>query len=94
MVLCATFGSLRDWNKTFDTSEMGPVMLTRRGFAQVACCALCAITGFVATEASAAEGAAPAVIPGPMRKILSQMDGPMSTRQNFLRNRAEHRKVA
>ena len=63
-------------------------MLTRRGFAGVASCALCAITGFAATEASAAEGAPPAVIPGPTRKILSQMDGPMSTRQNCLRNRA------
>jgi hypothetical protein len=69
-------------------------MPTRRGFARIASCALCAITGFAATEAPAAEGVAPAVIPGSMRKILSQMDGPMSTRQNFLRNRAEHRKVA
>ena len=69
-------------------------MLTRRGFAGVASCALCAITGFAATEASAAEGAPPALIPGPTRKILSQMDGPMSTRQNCLRNRAERPKVA
>src|SRR6185295_9445953 len=46
-------------------------MLTRRGFAS---CALCAITGFVATEASA-QGA-PAAAGGVTRKILSQTDGP------------------
>jgi quercetin dioxygenase-like cupin family protein len=47
-------------------------MLTRRGFAS---CALCAITGFVATEASA-QGAPPAAAGGVTRKILSQTDGP------------------
>src|SRR5258707_65341 len=47
-------------------------MLTRRGFAS---CALCAITGFIATEASA-QGAPPAAGAGVTRKILSQMDGP------------------
>jgi hypothetical protein len=46
-------------------------MLTRRGFAS------CAATGFIATDASAAEGAPPAATPGVKRKILSQMDGPM-----------------
>jgi quercetin dioxygenase-like cupin family protein len=46
-------------------------MLTRRGFAS---CALCAITGFVATEASA-QGTPPAA-GGVTRKILSQTDGP------------------
>jgi len=46
-------------------------MLTRRGFAS---CALCAITGFVATEASA-QGA-PAAAGGVTRKILSKTDGP------------------
>ena len=46
-------------------------MLTRRGFAS---CALCAITGFIATEAQA-QGAPPAA-GGVTRKILSQMDGP------------------
>jgi quercetin dioxygenase-like cupin family protein len=46
-------------------------MLTRRGFAS---CALCAITGFIATEA-AAQGAPPAA-GGVTRKILSQTDGP------------------
>ena len=52
-------------------------MLTRRSFAGFASCAICAVTGFVATDASAAEGAPPAVTPGVTRKILSQMDGPM-----------------
>ena len=46
-------------------------MLTRRGFAS---CALCAITGFIATEASA-QGTPPAA-GGVTRKILSQTDGP------------------
>jgi len=49
-------------------------MLTRRGFAGFASCALCAITGFVATEASA-QGTPPAG-GGVNRKILSQTDGP------------------
>lgn len=47
-------------------------MLTRRGFAG---CALCAITGFIASDASA-QSAPPATTPGVTRKILSQMDGP------------------
>ena len=47
-------------------------MLTRRGFAS---CALCAITGFIATDASA-QGAPPAAAGGVTRKILSQTDGP------------------
>ena len=47
-------------------------MLTRRGFAS---CALCAITGFIAAEASA-QGAPPAATGGVTRKILSQTDGP------------------
>lgn len=69
-------------------------MLTRRDFAGFASCAFCAVTGFTVAEESTAEGAPPAVLPGPRRKILSQLDGPMSTRQNFLRNRARHREVA
>ena len=48
-------------------------MLTRRGFAG---CAICAVTGFIATEASA-QGAPPTGTLGVTRKILSQMDGPM-----------------
>ena len=52
-------------------------MLTRRGFAGFASCAICALTGFVASDASAVEGASPPVTPGLTRKMLSQMDGPM-----------------
>lgn len=51
-------------------------MLTRRGFAGVASCAICAVTGFIATDASA-QGTPPAATPGVARKILSQSDGPM-----------------
>ena len=47
-------------------------MLTRRGFAG---CAICAVTGFIATEVSA-QGAPPVVTSGYTRNILSQMDGP------------------
>jgi len=50
-------------------------MLTRRGFAGVASCAICAVTGFIATDASA-QGTPPAATPGLTRKILSQSDGP------------------
>jgi quercetin dioxygenase-like cupin family protein len=55
-------------------------MLTRRGFAS---CALCAITGFVATEASA-QGAPPAAAGGVTRKILSQTDGPAAGYETIL----------
>src|SRR6478735_3437355 len=51
-------------------------MLTRRGFAGVASCALCGITEFIAAEVSA-QGAAPAATSGVTRKILSQTDGPL-----------------
>ena len=51
-------------------------MLTRRGFTGFASCAICAVTGFIATEASA-QGAPPAATAGVKRTILSQMDGPM-----------------
>jgi len=51
-------------------------MLTRRGFAGVASCALCGITEFVAAEVSA-QGSPPATTPGVTRKILSQLDGPV-----------------
>jgi quercetin dioxygenase-like cupin family protein len=52
------------------------VMLTRRGFAGVATCWICATpVGFMATDASA-QGAPPAPTPGLKRKILGQMDGP------------------
>ena len=45
-------------------------MLTRRGFAA---CAICAISGFSAT---AADNPAPAATTGVKRTILSQVDGP------------------
>ena len=50
-------------------------MLTRRGFASFASCALCGIAEFVAAEVSA-QGAPPAATGGVSRKILSQTDGP------------------
>jgi quercetin dioxygenase-like cupin family protein len=50
-------------------------MLTRRGFASVASCAVCAATGLVATEV-AAQNAPLATTPGVTRKVLSEMDGP------------------
>src|SRR5579859_3546174 len=53
-------------------------MLTRRGFAGVATCWICATpVGFMATDALA-QGAPPAPTPGLKRKILSQTDGPMA----------------
>lgn len=51
-------------------------MLTRRGFAGFASCAICAAAGFIATDASA-QGALPGGAPSFRRKILSQMDGPV-----------------
>jgi quercetin dioxygenase-like cupin family protein len=51
-------------------------MLTRRGFAGFASCALCGIGEFVATAASA-QGAPPAATGGVTRKILSELDGPV-----------------
>jgi len=50
-------------------------MLTRRGFAGFASCALCGLSEFVAAEASA-QTAPPAATAGVTRKILSQTDGP------------------
>ena len=50
-------------------------MLTRRGFASFASCAICGITAFVATEASA-QATPPAATGGVTRKILSKTDGP------------------
>jgi quercetin dioxygenase-like cupin family protein len=52
------------------------MMLTRRGFAGIASCALCAITGFIATDASAEDAPPAAATPGIKRKILAQIDGP------------------
>lgn len=50
-------------------------MLTRRYFAGLAPCSICALTGLVATDASA-QNASPAATPGVTRKILSRMEGP------------------
>jgi quercetin dioxygenase-like cupin family protein len=52
------------------------IMLTRRDFAGIASCALCAVTGFMATDASAQGAPPPAGSSGVNRKILSQIDGP------------------
>ncbi len=51
-------------------------MLSRRGFAGLASCALCGLAEFVATDASAEDKPPPAPA-GFTRKILSQMEGPM-----------------
>jgi quercetin dioxygenase-like cupin family protein len=51
-------------------------MLTRRDFAGLASCAICGLTGLIATDASA-QGTPTATTTGVTRKILSQMDGPM-----------------
>lgn len=53
-------------------------MLTRRGFAS---CAICAITGFIATDASA-QGAAPSG--GVTRNILAKTDGPAAGYETLL----------
>ena len=57
--------------------------MTRRGFAGFASCAICGITEFVATEASA-QGTAPAPTGGVTRKILSQSDGPVAGYETLL----------
>ncbi|MET7244309.1 cupin domain-containing protein [Methylobacterium sp. EM32] len=49
-------------------------MLTRRGFAGFASCAICSLTGFLATEAGAQTP--PAATPGVKRKVLGQTEGP------------------
>jgi len=50
-------------------------MLTRRDFAGVASCAICAVAGFAATDALA-QGTPAATTRGVTRKILSERDGP------------------
>jgi len=52
-------------------------MLTRRGFAGVAGCAVCSVAGFAANEAFA-QGSAATTANGVTRKILSRTDGPAS----------------
>src|SRR5712691_516787 len=88
--MCASFRSSValpiQSKKTYDLRQKSPgagdldkgregVMLTRRGFAGFASCAICGITEFIATEASA-QGTPPAATGGVTRKILSQTDGP------------------
>ena len=63
------------WALVTQTEGREGVMLTRRGFAGFASCAICGITEFVATAASA-QGTPPAASGGVTRKILSQTDGP------------------
>ena len=63
------------WALMTRTEDREDAMLTRRGFAGFASCAICGITEFVAAEASA-QGAPPAATGGVTRKILSQTDGP------------------
>src|ERR1700720_911889 len=58
-------------------------MLTRRGFAGFASCAICGITEFIAAEASA-QGTPPAASGGVTRKILSQTDGPAAGYETLL----------
>jgi quercetin dioxygenase-like cupin family protein len=50
-------------------------MLTRRGFAGIAGCAICTVAGFSATEAFA-QGSAPTTANGVTRQTLSRIDGP------------------
>ena len=52
-------------------------MLTRRGFAGVAGCAICSLAGFAATEAFA-QGSATTTANGVTRKISTRTDGPAS----------------
>jgi hypothetical protein len=50
-------------------------MLTRRSFGNFASCALCAMTGFVASDASAQTPSA--ATSGVKRKMLSEIEGPV-----------------
>jgi quercetin dioxygenase-like cupin family protein len=52
------------------------MMLTRRGFAGLASCAVCGLTGLIATDASAQGTPTGTTTPGVTRKILAQTDGP------------------
>jgi quercetin dioxygenase-like cupin family protein len=51
-------------------------MLTRRGFAGLASCAVCGLAGFIATDVPAQNAPAGTTTPGVTRKILAQTDGP------------------
>jgi quercetin dioxygenase-like cupin family protein len=50
-------------------------MLTRRGFAGVAGCAICGVVGFAANE-TFAQGSPATTAKGVTRKVLSRTDGP------------------
>lgn len=52
-------------------------MLTRRGFAGLASCVVCGLTGLIATDASAQGAPTGTTTPGVTRKILSQTEGPV-----------------
>ena len=52
-------------------------MLTRRDFAGLASCAICGLTGLIATDASAQNAPTGTTTTGVTRKILSQTDGPV-----------------
>jgi len=58
-------------------------MLTRRGFATVAGCAICELAGFSAT-AVFAQGAPPTTVNGVTRTILSRTDGPAAGYESIL----------
>ena len=53
-------------------------MLTRREFTAVVSCAICALTSELLADEAAAQGTPPAATAGVTRKILSQIDGPVS----------------
>lgn len=52
-------------------------MLSRRGFAGIASCAICSLAGFLAENVSAQAAQPVASNGGVTRKILSQIDGPV-----------------
>ena len=58
-------------------------MLTRRGFATVAGCAICGLAGFAATEVYA-QGSPATTANGVTRKILSRTDGPSQGYESIL----------
>ena len=53
-------------------------MLTRREFTAAVSCAICALTAELVANEAAAQGTPPAATGGVTRKILSQVDGPVS----------------
>ena len=53
-------------------------MLTRREFTAAVSCAICALTSELLADEAAAQAPPPAATSGVTRKILSQIDGPVS----------------